>query len=279
MIVQEALNRASSFLEEAGYEKEIAYILLAHHTGWSRARLYAELRSPLPSDIEAPYFRDVEKACSHIPVQHLTGTEMFYGRPFHVNKHVLIPRPETEELIEAVLRHVPAEEPSIVDIGTGSGIIACTLALEIPGASVTAVDISEKALETAEKNAAELGACVTFSHGDLLEPVRGPVDIVVSNPPYIPAGDRLWMKENVTGHEPEGALFAGDDGLDIYRRLSEVLPEYVKKPGLAAFEIGHDQGKAVADLMNRSFPQAAVDVHKDMNGNERVVLIHVPPGG
>lgn len=276
-LVYEALAWASSFLEKAAYEKEIGYILLGWHTGWSRSRLLAELRTPLDEDIDRAFQSDVKKAASGVPVQHITGREMFYGRTFAVNKHVLIPRPETEELIEAVLSKLPQGPLRIADIGTGSGIIAATLALEVQGADVTAVDISKEAMETARLNAAALDAEVNFLHGDLLEPLQNlaPFDVIVSNPPYIPEGERSSMNKNVTEHEPEEALFAGADGLTIYRRFAAQLPPVIKQPGLIAFEIGHGQGKAVKNLLQDTFPEAEIEVRLDINGKERIVLAEI----
>ncbi|WP_343033669.1 peptide chain release factor N(5)-glutamine methyltransferase [Alkalicoccus luteus] len=270
----EALSRASSFLEEAGEETEIASILLQHHTGYSRARLLAEMRSQIDESLLERYMEDVRTAASGVPVQHITGSEQFYGRRFHVNPDVLIPRPETEELVQHMLEQCRKPDASIVDIGTGSGIIAITLALELPESSVTAVDISERALATAERNAASLQADVTFLLGDLVSPVAGRTfDVLVSNPPYIPEGDRQSMKRNVTEHEPEGALFAGEDGLVIYRKLAASLPEMLTADGIAAFEIGDGQGEAVASLMKHALPEADVTVLRDINDRERIISV------
>lgn len=275
--VYEALAWASSFLEKAGYEKEIGYILLGYHTGWNRSRLLAELRSPLEQEIEASFRADVEKAASGEPVQHITGREVFYGRTFAVNRHVLIPRPETEELVEAVLQKLPKRPLRIADIGTGSGIIAATLALEMPDTDVTAVDISAEALDMAKNNVKALEAEVNFLQGDLLEPLKSmePFDVIISNPPYIPEGERKDMDKNVTEHEPEQALFAGADGLAVYRRLVSQLPGVLKIPGLIAFEIGHGQGEAVKNLIREIFPAAKVEIRFDMNKKERIIIAEV----
>jgi release factor glutamine methyltransferase len=272
--VHEALKWASSFLENAGREKEIGYILLSHHAGWSRAQLLAEMKSPL-SDVTAALFKeDVMKAATGIPVQHLTGLETFYGRPFRVNPDVLIPRPETEELIEAVLARLPAASPKVADIGTGSGIIAITLALEIPAAEVTATDLSPEALETARLNDYAHGTKLRFLEGDALMPFVDSgetFDVIVSNPPYIPEADRSGMNTNVKDHEPSGALFAGEDGLDVYRRIIEQLPRVLRSPGLFALEIGDGQGKDIQQLIKEVFPQADTELLLDINGKERIV--------
>ncbi|PYZ92482.1 protein-(glutamine-N5) methyltransferase, release factor-specific [Salipaludibacillus keqinensis] len=285
--VYEALKWASSFLEEHHYEKEIGHRLLQHHTGWSRARMLAEMHTPLNEAVSEFFIEDVRRAASGIPVQHITGEETFYGRAFTVNEHVLIPRPETEELIEAVVESVndifsgklETAPLNIIDVGTGSGIIAITLSLELSQSRVLASDISSEGLAVAKQNGINLGAEVAFSEGDLLDPfitAGEKASVIVSNPPYIPEGDRAMMKENVKDHEPEMALFAGVDGLDIYRRLVKQIPYVLNLPGVVAFEIGHDQGEAVRELLLKELPPTSnVRVLNDMNGNQRIVLAKV----
>ncbi|MBU9724359.1 peptide chain release factor N(5)-glutamine methyltransferase [Bacillus alkalicola] len=281
MKVYEALRWASSFLQKHDYEETIGERLLQHHTGWSRTQMLTEYHTTLSEQIQMKFQEDVEKAASGIPVQYITGEEVFYGREFHVNKDVLIPRPETEELIEVVLdmiRSLPlidSDKVAIVDVGTGSGVIAITLALELSNAEVTAIDISGDALHLASQNANRLGATITFLEGDLLSPfisLGEKVSVVVSNPPYIPEGDRAVMKGNVVEHEPHLALFAGEDGLGIYRRLVKQIPSVLIKPGIIAFEIGHGQGEAVKTLIVEEFPSASVDIINDINGKERIVI-------
>ncbi|ADU32323.1 peptide chain release factor N(5)-glutamine methyltransferase [Evansella cellulosilytica] len=279
--VYEALKWASSFLNEHNYEETIAQLLMRHHTGWSRSRLFSEMQTTLPAPIWTRFEADVRQAATGTPVQHIIGHEQFYGRDFKVNSNVLIPRPETEELIEALLGKIKSlflnrEQPiRIVDVGTGSGIIAITLALEVVHSHVHAVDISQAALDVARSNATALGAKVTFHEGDLLEPFlaeSSEFDIVISNPPYIPEGDRAIMKENVLDHEPALALFAGQDGLTIYRKLIKQIPFVLHKKGLVAFEIGHGQGESVKALLAAEYPAADIAVLNDINGKERIVI-------
>lgn len=284
--VYEALKWASSFLQSHDYEPQIAERLILYHTGWSRTMLFAEYRTPLSQQIWEKFQQDIKRAANGYPVQYITEAETFYGRTFCVNNHVLIPRPETEELIEIVLKELNELEnegafthPSIVDIGTGSGIIAVTLKLECPSSDVTAIDLSKDALQVAMKNAEKLGANIAFVHGDLLAPMIAEgkrVNVIVSNPPYVRESDRGQMKENVLLHEPEMALFAGDDGLDIYRRLVEEIPEVITTPGLIAFEIGHGQGEQVATLLRNTLrsltDQLNIQIVKDINEKERVVI-------
>jgi release factor glutamine methyltransferase len=163
----------------------------------------------------------------------------------------------------------------VADIGTGSGAIAITLKLEKPSLRVTATDIAAESLEVARENAARLGALVEFVQGDLLRPLitaGRKFDVVVSNPPYIPIGDMEQMSEVVTGHEPHRALFAGEDGLNLYRRFMEELPFVLKKKALVGFEVGAGQSGAVAAMLRATFPGASVEVVFDINGKDRMVF-------
>lgn len=182
--IHEALRWASSFLQENGVEPTAGEWLLRHHGNMERAKLLASLRDPLPEPVWQAFKQDVAVMVSGVPVQHVLGYEQFYGRTFLVNGDVLIPRPETEELVALVLNKLKPGPQAILDVGTGSGAIALTLKLERPDCHVTATDISEKALDVARENAQRLGADITFAKGDLLAPVAGAVfDVIVSNPP------------------------------------------------------------------------------------------------
>ncbi|MCY8619834.1 peptide chain release factor N(5)-glutamine methyltransferase, partial [Bacillus haynesii] len=210
---------------------------------------------------------------------YITGKESFYGREFSVNEHVLIPRPETEEVVEAVLSEAErvfhgTDRLKAVDVGTGSGAIAVTLALESPRFSVTATDISEQALSTARHNADRLGAKVDFFGGDLLEPLitrQKKADVIVSNPPYISEEDMKTLSDVVRLHEPAGALTDGADGLQFYKRFMKEIPFVIADQALVVFEIGWAQGNAVKDMFHRFFPDADVRVRKDLNGKDRIV--------
>lgn len=184
-----------SFLEKNNRETRVAVLLLQHHLNVSRTQYFAQMREDIPQHIIEKFRADVVKhAETGIPIQHLMGYEMFYGRKYSVNENVLIPRPETEELVLHVMEHAPKDKPiTIVDVGTGSGVIAITLALELPNADVYAIDISPDALGMAKKNAEDLAANVTFLQGDFLDPFVKQglrADIIVSNPPYIAEEER-----------------------------------------------------------------------------------------
>jgi len=276
--VYEALNWASSFLKEHDRDENAGELLLMWIMGFSRARLLAELKMEIPEHEYDQFVETVKEHVSGRPIQHIIGYEEFYGRKFIVNEHVLIPRPETEELIVAVLERVDSyfsnsSKLKCVDIGTGSGAIAVTMKLERPEFAVAASDISEEALNIARKNADALGAEIDFRHGNLIEPfLNEKWDIILSNPPYIPNEEKNTLSDVVRDHEPHNALFGGIDGLDFYRRFSSDLPKIINKKALIAFEIGAGQGEAVADLMKKAFPNSKTEIILDINGKDRIVL-------
>ncbi|KKB41019.1 peptide chain release factor N(5)-glutamine methyltransferase [Bacillus thermotolerans] len=281
--VFEALCWASSFLEEHEREANAGEWLLRHVLSVSRSKLLASMHDLLTEDQNEEFISLVKQHAAGIPVQHLIGEEEFYGRRFIVNEHVLIPRPETEELIWNTLEMTKwlaaKKEPlTMADIGTGSGAIAVTMKLEWPELTVYASDLSEKALETARKNSQHLQADVHFMQGDLLSPFienEVKLDILLSNPPYIPLGDKETLSPVVAEHEPELALYGGEDGLDLYRRFSEQLPAVLKPEAFVGFEVGAGQGQAVADLMQLAFPQASIKVKYDLNGKDRMVFMKI----
>lgn len=212
------------------------------------------------------------------PIQYIEGKARFLGRDFHVEPGVLIPRPETEELVERMLKEVPAKA-RIADIGTGSGCIAVTLALEVPGAQVQAWDISEAALQVAKQNAQALQANVDFIQRDVLvwEPEeREALDIIVSNPPYVTEAERDEMEPNVLLYEPEGALFVpNNDPLRFYRRIGQLGRDLLVPGGKLYFEINRAYGEETCALLRR---QGYTDVHtdKDLSGNDRFVIATQP---
>ncbi|EDL62662.1 peptide chain release factor N(5)-glutamine methyltransferase [Bacillus sp. SG-1] len=278
--VFEALKWASSFLRENKRDENAGELLMKHLLEMDRSQLLANQRLVLEDKVKLEFARGITAHIQGTPIQHIIGFEEFYGRKFSVNEHVLIPRPETEELVyytlEKIRKHFSADgELRFADIGTGSGAIAVTMKLEKPELFVMAVDISANALHVARKNADNLGVSVEFLEGDLLEPLISrdeKLDVLVSNPPYIPLGELDSLSEVVKDHEPHSALFGGESGLEFYQRFMEELPLVMKDRCLIGFEIGAGQGEAVAGMLRGAFPEAHTEIIHDINGKDRMVF-------
>ena len=210
----------------------------------------------------------VQQVKAGYPLQYAFERAYFYGYTFHVNEHVLIPRPETEELVYFILQKFGKEQLRVLDIGTGSGVIALTLKLENRHFDVTAVDISEDALHVAKRNAEELGADITFVQSDGLEAVEQPFDIIVSNPPCISENEKSLMSESTLRYEPHLALFAEDEGYALYEQWLNAIEG---TPRCVAFEIGFAQKERVEQLLRERFPEAIVGTERDMHGKDRIV--------
>ncbi|MFD2044411.1 peptide chain release factor N(5)-glutamine methyltransferase [Ornithinibacillus salinisoli] len=275
----EVLQWASLFLEKNKREPRVAELLLQHHLNISRNEFYMRMRDEVPAEIVQSFQTDIERhAQTGVPIQHIIGYETFYGREFLVNEHVLIPRPETEELVQQVIqqsKNMPNKSQTIVDIGTGSGAIAITLAQELPETTVFATDISEQALAVAQHNATQLQANITFLQGDFLQPFisnQKKADIIVSNPPYIAKAEEVTLTDTVKKFDPELALFADDNGLAAYKKIITQLPQAIDSGATVAFEIGHEQGEAVSSLLNNQFPTSNINVIQDINGKDRMVV-------
>ena len=223
----------------------------------------------LDPEQEERIFAAAEKRISGYPLQYIIGNWEFFGRKFFVGEGVLIPRPETELLCETVLKYFSRSlPPKVVDLCSGSGCIAITLAKELSGAKVTAVELYDGAFEHLEKNNALHGNCVNAIKGDALIPF-GKFDCIVSNPPYIDEKEMKELQTEVT-FEPETALFGGRDGLDFYRAISKNWFEHLNEGGLIAFEIGDTQGEAVLNiLLENGYKNAGI--FKDYEGRDRVV--------
>jgi release factor glutamine methyltransferase len=256
--------------------RQDAETLLLHVLGENKAWLMAHADETLPSDQGRSYIELVERRYHGEPIQYIVGETEFYGLPFSVAPDVLIPRPETEHLVEKSLElatHFPASNPQIriLDVGTGSGAIAVALARNLPQATITAIDLSAKALTIAGKNAARNAVMIRFLEGDLLAPVAGErFEIIVSNPPYVPVADRATLSVEVRDHEPALALFAGDDGLEVYRQLIPEAYEALIHGGYIALEIGYGQLPAITELLsNCGFEK--VEFVADLQGIPRVV--------
>jgi release factor glutamine methyltransferase len=258
MTLREALTRATSQLDQnpdlrADALRDAA-LLLRHTLSISHATLLANPDRIITLDQQAAYQAQIFRRLTNEPIQYITGEQEFYGLTLHVTPAVLIPRPETETLVEAVLAELDSTAPlRILDIGTGSGAIAIALAHHLPHAHITAIDLSPAALEVAAANAAHhnLTNRIDFIQSDLLNalPSGQTFDVIVSNPPYVPTTDRETLHPQVRDYEPATALFAGETGLDIYRCLIPQAQAALSPNGLLALEIGHGQCDDLATLL------------------------------
>lgn len=221
---------------------------------------------------ESAYNDWISRRARHIPLQHITGEQEFMGLTFLVNEHVLIPRQDTEILVEEVLKESQGREGlRVLDMCTGSGCILISLLKNMKKAIGTGADLSCRALKVAEKNGTDLGVSPQWIHSDLFEHIQGTYDVIVSNPPYIPSQVIEGLMEEVRLYEPRMALDGHEDGLYFYREITRLAGEYLSPRGLLAFEIGYDQGKAVAGLMEEQGFER-IRVVKDLAGLDRVVI-------
>ena len=273
---REVLNWASSFLEEAGQEGIAAEILLRERLEWSKTDFILQLNQLVKPEVKEQWINDVKQHSTGIPIQYIVGHEWFFEYKFKVTSNTLIPRPETEEIVDKFLKEAPEKALKVLDIGTGTGVIGITIKKERPQDDVTAIDLSEEALLVAKENGESLHANVRFLLGDLTEPIKKEkFDIVISNPPYIGVDEKKYMDDSVLNYEPELALFAENEGLAVYQRLAKELPSILKPNGQIYLEIGFKQGSAVKALFLEAFPTADVTIEKDMSGQDRLLKVTV----
>ena len=274
MTVLEVLLSTTAYFEKRAIENPRlnAQHLLAHSLGKKRIELYMDSERVLTEPELAPLRELVRRRGQGEPLQHLLGTVEFCGHTFLCDKRALIPRPETEELVELVKSELKDPKSEILDVGTGSGVIALSLAAVLPDAEVHAIDISEDALALARENATRLGLVdrVQFHHGDLLFSVNHRYDLIVANLPYIAASEREKLSREVL-HDPEAALFGGENGDEIMRRLIESAPSHLKPNGLLALEIGINQAEPLsAFLAERNYHE--ISARHDFAGVTRFLL-------
>lgn len=262
---QKQLNLAD--IEDAALD---AWYLLEYTTGISRAMYFLNMQEELADGQEEKYRKYIEIRASHIPLQHITGVQEFMGMEFQVNEHVLVPRQDTEILVESVLE-VLKSGMRVLDMCTGSGCILISLLKIGKEVSGTGVDVSQEALKVAEANMQKIGVDGTLIQSNLFENVSGKYDIIVSNPPYIRTAVIEELKEEVKLHDPFIALDGKEDGLYFYREIVENSPRFLNDGGKLYFEIGYDQGEDVKRLMQEAgFTEVAVK--KDLAGLDRVVF-------
>ena len=283
LTISEAITEGASRLRAAGVseDRRTAGLLLSYTLGVDRTHLLTKSNDPIDEAACQAYLALIDRRAAGEPSQYITGHQEFYGLDLIVNRAVLIPRPETELLVEQVIkltRESHEISPLIVDVGTGSGCIAVTIAANITNARVIATDVSSAALEVAQKNAERHGVLsrIEFLEGDLLEPLanrklHGKVDLLASNPPYVEEKTAETIQREVREWEPRAALFGGEDGLDFYRRLFVDGWKYVKPGGYLVCEIGYNQLDPISDLMNGS-PWELNDVRRDLQGIPRTLI-------
>lgn len=275
------LKHAQMRMEEAGYGEQSALLYMLELTNKEAHNLYMEFEQEMDSKLAEAYEEGIRQLLTGVPLGHVLGFEWFYGYRFTVNQDVLIPRPETEELVANILaaydeKFSGQDNVTAVDIGTGSGAIAVSLKKEEPNLHMMATDISEQAVAVAKKNADDNDAIVNFMVGDMLQPLIDrnlKVDILISNPPYIPREEE--MEHSVVDYEPHVALFGGEDGLKFYRIIFEHAAEVLKDRAMMAFEMGYNQKEALSAEVKTYFPDAKVDVLKDMSGKNRMLFVYL----
>ena len=278
MVIEEALRQATTALAAAENESPRldAEVLLAALLQKERLFLLLHRKDALPPDTERVFWEQIDRRCSGEPVAYIIGRREFMSLSFAVRPGVLIPRPDTETLVEFVLEQCPKDrQAALLDICTGSGAIAVSLAHYLPRARVTAWDISPVCLQTATHNAAANGVAdrVTVCVRDALLPFNETAcfDVIVSNPPYIPDAVIQMLAPDVRDHEPHLALAGGKDGLVFYRHLVREAPKLLNPGGLLAFEVGHDQAETVTAMLGQTGSFAAVGTRCDLAGVRRVV--------
>lgn len=279
--VREALLEGRRLLEsirsdEAALEAEM---LLMRAMRADRVRLYQRLNDTLPPRTVRTYRGYLDRRDAHEPTAYIVGRREFFGLEFDVSRSALIPRPETEILVELaigwVLTRHPAGHVTIADVGVGCGTIAVALAHELPVARVYAVDSSRRALRLAERNAQRHGVAdrIEFLHGNLLAPLDRRVDVIAANLPYVRTDDWEQLPPEIRDYEPRSALDGGPDGLRLIRRLLQQVPDYLSPGGALFIEIADDQGAEAQDAARRYFPQARIEVRPDLAGLDRVLTV------
>lgn len=277
--VKELIKQAESRLDDSNKDVNVAKVLFYHLANKEPHELYLMYDEEVDKDLEKQFLMGMEEYYNGRPIQYIKGVETFFGRDFKVNENVLIPRYETEELVENILYRIDDyfsgyKNITLCDVGTGSGAIAISLALEEPKLKVYATDISDLALTVAKENANNLKADVEFLVGDMLQPLiekNLKVDIFVSNPPYIPQEQEI--EAVVKDNEPHVALFGGNDGLYFYRKIFEGVNELLNERALLAFEMGFDQRELMEEALQKYFPNDPYEIIKDINGKDRKSVV------
>lgn len=273
----EALDRASVFLQEAGHSNPVPIKEYWMQTfDMSLTQLVLGLNTKITNEQVDRFNLVLERLAKDEPIQYITGNAYFAGNLYHVTPATLIPREDSYGIISLALPSiVNAENYRILDIGTGSGVLAIELARHAPQASVTAIDISSAALEVAKKNADMHQVTIDWHKSDLFSKLDSSFkyDLIVCNPPYISQNEVDQMDRSVIGYEPHQALFAEEDGMYIYQEIAKQIGDYLQPRGKAIFEIGYRQGQKVSQLFVKSIPNSQVTLHQDLQGKDRYVYV------
>ncbi len=272
MTYAQALKEGTAFLKGSGIlEAETdAWLLLSFVCGIDRTAYYLKMREEMPDSQRLSYEASLKERARRVPLQHITGEQEFMGLRFLVSRDVLIPRQDTEILVEEAIKRI-APGMDVLDLCTGSGCIAISLKKSVPGISIKASDKSGRALRMAQKNAKLNQADVAFVESDLFRAITGTFDMIVSNPPYIPTGEILRLMPEVRDHEPALALDGSEDGLSFYRNMIRDARGYLRKGGFLLLEIGSEQGKDVSALLcGHGYRETAII--KDLAGLDRVAV-------
>ena len=274
---RQAITKACLLLRRQGKEESLARFLLMYILDESPHLFSNNLSEQISKEIEDKYFSLIEKHIKEdVPLSHLVGFEYFYDRKYKVTKDVLSPRMETEELMYKVIEYVKASNKNkfkILDLCTGSGIIAITLKKELEQVSVDIIasDISEEALEVTKENSQSHDATIKFIKSDIFNNIDDKFDIIVSNPPYIDRKDEVTMQDNVLNYDPHLALFAEEEGMYFYRKIIEQANDYLNENGVIFFEIGYDQKDKIIKLADMNGFSA--EVYRDINGRDRMAFL------
>ena len=274
---RQAITKACLLLRRQGKEESLARFLLMYILDESPQLFSNSFSEQMSKENEDKYFSLIEKHIKEdVPLSHLVGFEYFYDRKYKVTKDVLSPRMETEELIYKVIEYVKASSKNnfkILDLCTGSGIIAITLKKELSQFSIDVVasDISEEAIKVAKENAQSHDATIKFIQSDIFNNIADKFDIIVSNPPYIDRKDEVTMQDNVLKYDPHLALFAEEEGMYFYRKIIEQANDYLNENGVIFFEIGYDQKDKIIKLADLNGYSA--EVYKDINGRDRMAFL------
>jgi len=276
MTIRESLNRArgvmaANDIDDSPFESEI---LLRHALKMDRVQLYTRLDHELNPEQDEKFWQLIERRLNHEPTAYITGHREFYGLDFHINSNVLIPRPESELLVEKALELVNKQPVStIADIGTGCGAIAISLALSLPQAKIYAADISPAALEVASLNCQKHGVAdrIHLLAGDMLNPLPEPVDLIIANLPYVRESD--LSRISTLNYEPSLALNGGPDGLIRIRQLCSRVNEKLRPGGCLLLEVGVGQSSIITSFLNGLFPLSEIEVIPDLSGIDRVVCL------